>query len=111
MTFSSSAAPGGIDGLFYGGGLGSLGNQFMAALFTIVWTGALEVRDDVEVREGRTDNEDADFGESYLIREYYELQGAEDDSIRGCIEIEYEGGLFHEGDIDVDASYTSSACS
>ena len=38
---SSSAAPGGIDGLFYGGGLGSLGNQTMAALFTIVWTAVL----------------------------------------------------------------------
>jgi Amt family ammonium transporter len=38
---SSSAAPGGIDGLFYGGGLGSLGNQTMAALFTIVWTGVI----------------------------------------------------------------------
>jgi Amt family ammonium transporter len=38
---SSSGAPGGIDGLFYGGGLGSLGNQTMAALFTIVWTGVL----------------------------------------------------------------------
>jgi Amt family ammonium transporter len=38
---SSSDAPGGIDGLLYGGGLGSLGNQTMAALFTIVWTGAL----------------------------------------------------------------------
>jgi Amt family ammonium transporter len=38
---SSSDAPGGIDGLFYGGGLASLGDQFLAALFTIVWTGVL----------------------------------------------------------------------
>jgi Amt family ammonium transporter len=38
---SSSDAPGGIDGLFYGGDLGPLGNQTMAALFTIVWTGVL----------------------------------------------------------------------
>jgi Amt family ammonium transporter len=38
---SSSDAPGGIDGLFYGGGLGSLGNQVAATLFTIVWTGVL----------------------------------------------------------------------
>ncbi len=38
---SSSAAPGGIDGLFYGGGWASLGDQVLAALFTIVWTGAL----------------------------------------------------------------------
>ena len=38
---SSSEAPGGIDGLLYGGGFGPLGDQFMAALFTLVWTGAL----------------------------------------------------------------------
>lgn len=38
---STSSAPGGIDGLFYGGGLGSLGHQALAALFTIVWTGVL----------------------------------------------------------------------
>ena len=38
---STSSAPGGIDGLFYGGGLGSLGDQTMAALFTLVWTGVL----------------------------------------------------------------------
>ncbi len=38
---SSSDAPGGIDGLFYGGGLGPLGNQVMAAGFTIVWSGVL----------------------------------------------------------------------
>jgi Amt family ammonium transporter len=39
--FSSSDAPGGIDGLFYGGGLGSLGDQFMGVLVTVVWTGIL----------------------------------------------------------------------
>jgi len=38
---STSSAPGGVDGLFYGGGLTSLGHQVMAALFTIVWTGVL----------------------------------------------------------------------
>ncbi len=38
---STSAAPGGIDGLFYGGGFSSLGDQALAALFTIVWTGVL----------------------------------------------------------------------
>jgi len=38
---STSSAPGGIDGLFYGGGLSSLGHQLLAALFTIVWTGVL----------------------------------------------------------------------
>ena len=38
---STSSAPGGIDGLFYGGGLSSLGHQTIAALFTIVWTGVL----------------------------------------------------------------------
>jgi ammonium transporter, Amt family len=35
---SSSDAPGGIDGLFYGGGFGSLGDQVMAALIAIVWS-------------------------------------------------------------------------
>jgi Amt family ammonium transporter len=38
---STSSAPGGIDGLFYGGGLASLGDQTLAALFTLVWTGVL----------------------------------------------------------------------
>ncbi len=38
---STSSAPGGIDGLFYGGGFSSLGDQALAALFTIVWTGVL----------------------------------------------------------------------
>lgn len=37
--FSSSDAPGGIDGLFYGGGLGSLGDQAAAAGFAILWSG------------------------------------------------------------------------
>jgi Amt family ammonium transporter len=36
---STSAAPGGIDGLFYGGGLTSLGHQAGAAAISIVWTG------------------------------------------------------------------------
>ncbi len=38
---STSAAPGGVDGLFYGGGLKSLGDQAGAAGFTLVWTGVL----------------------------------------------------------------------
>ncbi len=38
---STAAAPGGVDGLFYGGGLTSLGDQTGAALFTLVWTGVL----------------------------------------------------------------------
>src|SRR5262245_64531381 len=38
---STSSAPGGIDGLFYGGGWAPLGDQTLAALFTIVWTGVL----------------------------------------------------------------------
>jgi len=38
---STSKAPGGIDGLFYGGGLASLGDQTLAACFTLVWTGVL----------------------------------------------------------------------
>jgi Amt family ammonium transporter len=36
---SSSGAPGGIDGLFYGGGLGSLGDQAAAAAIAIAWSG------------------------------------------------------------------------
>lgn len=39
--FSTSSAPGGIDGLFYGGGLGSLGDQSMGVIITIVWTGVI----------------------------------------------------------------------
>jgi Amt family ammonium transporter len=35
---SSSDAPGGIDGLLYGGGFGSLGDQFMAAVIAIAWS-------------------------------------------------------------------------
>ncbi|HEY0950731.1 ammonium transporter [Nocardioides sp.] len=35
---SSADAPGGIDGLFYGGGFGSLGDQVMAALIAIAWS-------------------------------------------------------------------------
>jgi len=38
---STAGAPGGIDGLFYGGGWGSLGDQAGAAGFTILWTGIL----------------------------------------------------------------------
>jgi ammonium transporter, Amt family len=36
---STSTAPGGIDGLFYGGGLTSLGDQSGAAAISIIWTG------------------------------------------------------------------------
>jgi Amt family ammonium transporter len=36
---STASAPGGIDGLFYGGGLASLGDQTGAAAISIVWTG------------------------------------------------------------------------
>ena len=36
--FSTASAPGGIDGLFYGGGLKSLGEQAGAAAIAIVWT-------------------------------------------------------------------------
>ncbi|MFT4299475.1 MAG: ammonium transporter [Aeromicrobium sp.] len=39
--FSTADAPGGIDGLFYGGGLESLGNQAAVAAFALVWTGVL----------------------------------------------------------------------
>ena len=36
---SSADAPGGIDGLLYGGGFGSLGDQVMAAVIAIAWSG------------------------------------------------------------------------
>jgi Amt family ammonium transporter len=39
--FSTASAPGGIDGLFYGGGFESLLDQAGAAGIAIVWTGAL----------------------------------------------------------------------
>ena len=35
---SSADAPGDIDGLFYGGGFGSLGDQVMAAIIAILWS-------------------------------------------------------------------------
>lgn len=37
--FSTSEGAGGIDGLFYGGGWGSLGDQTLGALVAIVWAG------------------------------------------------------------------------
>ncbi|WP_283251603.1 ammonium transporter [Aeromicrobium duanguangcaii] len=36
---STSSAPGGIDGLFYGGGFDSLIDQTMAVVIAVVWTG------------------------------------------------------------------------
>ena len=38
--FSTSDGAAGIDGLFYGGGFGSLGDQALGALIAIVWSGA-----------------------------------------------------------------------
>jgi Amt family ammonium transporter len=37
--FSTSKGAGGVDGLFYGGGFGSLGDQTLGALVAIVWSG------------------------------------------------------------------------
>ncbi|MCW2710720.1 MAG: ammonium transporter [Marmoricola sp.] len=37
--FSTSKGAGGVDGLFYGGGLGSLGDQALGALIAIAWSG------------------------------------------------------------------------
>jgi Amt family ammonium transporter len=39
--FSTSAGAGGIDGLFYGGGLGSLRAQVLGALTAIAWSGVM----------------------------------------------------------------------
>ncbi|MEZ5092172.1 ammonium transporter [Nocardioides sp.] len=38
-VFSTASAPGAVDGLLYGGGFASLGNQVMAALIAILWSG------------------------------------------------------------------------
>lgn len=38
--FSTASAPGGVDGLFYGGGFDSLYDQTMAALIAVAWSGA-----------------------------------------------------------------------
>ena len=37
--FSTSAGAGGVDGLFYGGGFASLGDQALGALIAILWSG------------------------------------------------------------------------
>ncbi len=37
--FSTSAGAGGVDGLFYGGGFGSLRAQVLGALVAIAWSG------------------------------------------------------------------------
>ena len=37
--FSTSAGAGGVNGLFYGGGFASLGDQALGALIAIVWSG------------------------------------------------------------------------
>jgi Amt family ammonium transporter len=37
--FSTSEGAGGVDGLFYGGGFGSLGDQVLGALVAIAWSG------------------------------------------------------------------------
>ena len=39
--FSTSAGAGGVDGLFYGGGLGSLRAQVLGALTAIAWSGVM----------------------------------------------------------------------
>jgi Amt family ammonium transporter len=38
---STAAAPGGVDGLFFGGGLGPLGDQAGAAVSAMVWSGVM----------------------------------------------------------------------
>ena len=38
--FSTSRGAGGVDGLFYGGGLGSLRDQTLGVLVAIAWSGA-----------------------------------------------------------------------
>jgi Amt family ammonium transporter len=47
---STSNAPGGIDGLFYGGGLASLGHQVGAAGIAIVWSGVMTAQVGLAIR-------------------------------------------------------------
>ena len=67
-------------------------------------------RDDVEVREGTTENEDAGFGEAYGIEETYELTGTDDPSVHGCLTVSYDGGLFADSEVSVSTSYSSGEC-
>lgn len=59
---------------------------------------------------GSVTDADAPFGESEQTEEYYTIVGTDDTSIAGCMEISYLGGLFHDGDIDVSASYSAGVC-
>lgn len=42
--------------------------------------------------------------------EKFELTSTDDESAQGCLTTEYDGGLFHDGDIIVSASYDSGPC-
>lgn len=42
--------------------------------------------------------------------DHFELTSADDESVHGCLTTEYDGGLFHEDDVDVSASYDSGPC-
>lgn len=57
-----------------------------------------------------TDDAGATFGESEQTEEYYSIVGTDDTSIAGCMEISYLGGLFHDGDTYVSASYSAGVC-
>ncbi len=68
--FSTASAPGGVDGLFHGGGLSSLGHQAGAALVAILWTGvfttliALAIKHTIGWRlDGEDEVEGIDFTE------------------------------------------------
>jgi hypothetical protein len=67
-------------------------------------------RDDVDVKEVRTVDEDAGFGEAYDIEEYYDVTSPDDDTIQGCMKLSYEGGLFADDDVVVSASWSTIAC-
>jgi Amt family ammonium transporter len=77
---STSAAPGGIDGLFYGGGLTSLGHQAGAAAIAIVWTGVLTTVIGLAIRHTVgwrvTEDEEVDGIDTALHGESaYDLEG------------------------------------
>lgn len=67
-------------------------------------------RDDVDIEQVRTVEEDAGFGEAYGIEEYYDVTSPDDDTIQGYMELSYNGGLFADDDVVVSASWSTIAC-
>lgn len=47
---------------------------------------------------------------AWLFCVAFELTSADDSTVQGCLTTEYDGGLFHDDEIDVFASYESGEC-